>query len=317
MLTYILFVLGFVVLVKGADLMVEGAASIARKMGVSMLVIGLTIVAFGTSAPELAVNIFASLSGNTDIAIGNILGSNIANVLLILGLSGAICPLVAKKNTIFKEIPLAILACILLGIMVHDHWIDGAQFSGLTRTDGMILLSFFAIFLYYVFEISKADNNSKEKTRTFSYSRSFIYCVLGSLGLFFGGKWIVDGAVVIATNFNMSQSLIGLTIVAIGTSLPELATSVVAAYKKQTDIAVGNAVGSTIFNIFWILGLSAIISPLPFRENFSSDVIISILAGVILFLAVLFGRPRVVDRKEGIFMVLLYFLYLAYTIYTK
>lgn len=233
MLTYILFIIGFVILIKGANLLVDGAASIANKLKISSIVIGLTIVAFGTSAPEFIVNIFASVQGNTEIAIGNILGSNIANILLILGISAIIYPLATQKNTVWKEIPLSLLTAILLGVLVNDTLIDGGTFSGLTRIDGIVLLSFFLIFLYYTFGIAKVSGeNSDLEIKQLSNLKSTIYIVGGLLGLVIGGKWIVDGAIKIAELFNVSQSLIGLTVVAIGTSLPELATSAVAAYKR-------------------------------------------------------------------------------------
>lgn len=318
MLTYILFVVGFVLLISGANLLVEGSASIAKKLNISSIVIGLTIVAFGTSAPELIVNIFASVQGNTEIAIGNILGSNIVNILLILGVSSIIYPLATKENTVWKEIPLSLLAAILVGVMVNDTLIDGGTFSGLTRIDGIVFIAFFIIFLYYTFGISKASGeNTDLEIKEMSYMKSSLYIVGGLLGLVFGGKWIVDGAIKIAEGFNVSQSLIGLTVVAIGTSLPELATSAVAAYKKQSDIAIGNVVGSNIFNIFWILGLSAVINPLPFSKDSVIDVIMTIVASLILFLIMFIGKKHTVERWQGVIMILIYIGYVAYLIGTK
>jgi len=318
MLTYILFVLGFIVLIKGADLLVDGASSIARKFRISPLVIGLTIVAFGTSAPELVVNIFASASGSSEIAIGNILGSNIANILLILGISAAIYPLTSKKNTVWKEIPLCLLAALVVGLLVNDALIDGTSFSVLSRIDGFILLSFFIIFLYYTFGIAKVGKEDTDlKIKKYPLWKSIGFIVLGLSGLVFGGNWVIDGAVKIAEYFNISESLIGLTIVAVGTSLPELATSAIAAYKKQTDIAIGNVVGSNIFNIFFILGLSSVIRPLPFNPIANTDILMTIGATIILFLLMFLGRKRVIERWQGIFMVLLYFVYTAFLIFTR
>ena len=318
MLTYILFVVGFVLLISGANLLVEGSASIAKKLNISSIVIGLTIVAFGTSAPELIVNIFASVQGNTEIAIGNILGSNIVNILLILGVSSIIYPLATKENTVWKEIPLSLLAAILLGVMVNDMLIDGGTFSGLTKIDGIVFIAFFIIFLYYTFGISKVSGeNTDLEIKDMSYMKSSLYIVGGLLGLVFGGKWIVDGAIKIAEGFNVSQSLIGLTVVAIGTSLPELATSAVAAYKKQSDIAIGNVVGSNIFNIFWILGLSAVINPLPFSKDSVIDIIMTIVASLILFLIMFIGKKHTVERWQGVIMILIYIGYVAYLIGTK
>ena len=315
---YVYLAVGFAFLIKGADFLVDGASSIAKKFGISALVIGLTIVAFGTSAPELIVNIFASIQGNTDIAIGNILGSNIANILLILGISAMIYPLAVGRGTVWKEIPLGLLAIIVVAIMANDRLIDGGGFSGLTRIDGLILISFFIIFLYYTFGISKAQGaeGPKESNSIHAYSffRSGTMVVIGLVGLTLGGKWIVDSAVVIAQQLGLSQAVIGLTIVAIGTSLPELATSAIAAYKKNTDIAVGNIVGSNIFNIFWILGVSSIVSPLPFSSILMRDVIMTIVATFLLFVILFIGKRHVIERWQGASFVVIYIIYLFFVI---
>jgi cation:H+ antiporter len=312
-LTYILFFVGFAALIKGAGLLVDGASSLARRLGVSTLVIGLTIVAFGTSAPELIVNIFASIQGNTDIAIGNILGSNIANILLILGISAAIYPLAVKRGTVWKEIPLAFLAVIVLAFMANDVLIDKSSSSALTRIDGLVLTSFFIIFLYYVFGISKAEPSDmvEIKPRTRSLLRSCLMIGGGLVGLVVGGKWIVGGAVAIATGLGMSEALIGLTIVAVGTSLPELATSAVAAYKKDVDIAVGSIVGSNIFNIFWVLGLSAVIYPLSFSQALMSDVLMAVVTTFLLFATMFIGKRHILERWQGISFIVLYVVYIA------
>jgi len=318
MLTYVLFVVGFVILIKGADLLVDGASAVANKFKISPLVIGLTIVAFGTSAPELVVNIFASAAGNSEIAIGNILGSNIANILLILGISATIYPLASKNNTVWKEIPLCLLAAIVVGFMANDMLIDGAKSSGLSRIDGFILLSFFIIFLYYTFGIAKVGKgNGDLEIKTLSVGKSTLYILLGLTGLVLGGQWIIDGAVKIAEMFGISQSLIGLTIVAIGTSLPELATSAIAAYKKQADIAIGNVVGSNIFNLFWILGVSSFIRPLPFNPAANIDILMTIGATLILFLIMFLGKKKVIERWQGIFMVMIYIAYMVFLVMTR
>lgn len=318
MLTYILFVVGFFILIKGADLLVDGSSSVARKLNISNIVIGLTIVAFGTSAPEFIVNFFASINGNTEIAIGNVLGSNIANILLILGIAAIIYPISAKKNTVLKEIPFSLLAALLVAITANDVLIDGGSNSVITRIDGLVFLGFFIIFLYYTFSITKSDNDINETpVKELSYFKSAASILLGLTGLVFGGKWIVDGAVKIAESFNVSQSLIGLTVVAVGTSLPELATSAVAAYKKQTDIAIGNVVGSNIFNVFWILGASAIIRPLPFNMASNADLFVNILASIILFFAMYVGKKHVLERWQGIILLLFYISYITYLVFTR
>jgi cation:H+ antiporter len=315
MIVYILFVLGFFILIKGADLLVDGASSVARRFNISNIVIGLTIVAFGTSAPEFIVNIFASIQGDSDLAIGNILGSNIANVLLILGIASIIYPMATKENTVWKEIPLSLLAALLLAVMANDMRLDGAAYSGLTRTDGLALLAFFIIFLYYSFGISKVTGESvSDEINVLSPLKSSLYIIGGLAGLVFGGKWIVDGAVKIAEGFHISQSLIGLTVVAIGTSLPELATSAVAAYKKQSDIAIGNVVGSNIFNIFWILGVSSLIAPIPFKTSSDVDILMTILSSLILFLIMFIGKRHTIERWQGAMMVILYLSYITYLI---
>lgn len=314
MLTYILFILGFVILIKGADLLVDGASSLAKKFKISSLVIGLTIVAFGTSAPELIVNIIASVKGSTEIAIGNILGSNIANILLILGISAVIFPLAVKKHTTWKEIPLSLLAVLVIGFLANDALIDNADFSVISRIDGLILISFFTIFLYYTFGIAKSGFEAETDIKEFGILKSTLFIIAGLIGLFFGGQWIVEGAVAIATALNISQSLIGLTIVAIGTSLPELATSALAAYKKQADIAVGNVVGSNIFNIFWILGLSSIIKPLPFSLATNIDIGMVILASLALFVFMFIGKKHILERWQGAFFIISYVVYIIFLV---
>jgi cation:H+ antiporter len=316
MLTYFLFLLGFVLLIKGADFLVDGASAIARRFNISDLVIGLTVVAFGTSTPELFVNIVASARGNTDIAIGNVLGSNISNVFLILGISAIIYPLSVSKGTVWKEIPFSLLAVITLGLMANDQVIDGDSSSLLTRIDGLVLLAFFTIFLYYSFSIAKAIEGLDEHVpaKATSFVKSILLVIAGLIGLTLGGKWIVDGAVTLAKSFGMSESLVGLTIVAVGTSLPELATSAMAAYKKNVDIAVGNVVGSNIFNIFFVLGISATIKPLPFQTKSNLDIAVVTVSSLLLFLFMFTGKKRSLDRWEGIVSLFLYGGYIAFLI---
>ncbi|MDY6855055.1 MAG: calcium/sodium antiporter [Thermodesulfobacteriota bacterium] len=316
-LTYILFVAGFVILIKGAGSLVDGASSIARRFNVSDLVIGLTVVAFGTSSPELFVNIVSSLKGNTDIAIGNILGSNIANILLILGASSIICPLTVSKGTVWKEIPFSLLAALLLGVLANDRLIDKTDFSVLTRTDGLVFISFFIIFIYYTFGIAQKIEGMEDHMPVKQYGlvKSLFFVMLGLTGLGLGGKWIVDGAVRLALQFGMSQSLVGLTIVAVGTSLPELATSAVAASKKNVEIAVGNVVGSNIFNIFFVLGISSTIRPLPFQSKSNVDIGVVVLASVLLFAYMFTGNKHSLDRWEGILFIFLYGTYITFLIF--
>jgi len=315
-LTIFLFVVGFVLLIKGADLLVDGAGGLARRFGISEIVIGLTIVAFGTSMPELVVNILASINDNTEIAVGNIIGSNVANVLLILGIAAVIYPLSVKRNTTYKEIPFAFLAALIILFLGGDELINNAPVSILSRGDGLTLLGFFCIFLYYIFSIAKDDAPVHKNDESLLPQRKiWLFILLGIVGLVSGGKFIVDGAVAIATASGVSQSLIGLTVVAIGTSLPELATSAVAAYKKNTDIAIGNVVGSNIFNSFWILGISSCIRPLPLLNRNNGDLMLNVLVSALLFLFLFIGKKHMLERWQGVAFILMYTSYLIYLIH--
>lgn len=318
-MTYLLLILGFVLLIKGADLLVDGSASLAKKYNISNIVIGLTIVAFGTSTPELIVSLIASMNGNTEIAIGNVVGSNIVNIFFILGVSATIYPLATKSNTIWKEIPMSLLAALLLWVMANDQLIDGDNSSMLSRIDGIVFLAFFIIFIYYTVGIAKSDTDDSPEIeiQNITPGKSFLFIVLGLAGLIIGGKWIVDGAVALAKNMGLSESLIGLTIVAVGTSLPELAASAVAAYKKQTDIAIGNVVGSNIFNIFLILGISSLIKPLPFTSGSNIDVMVACLASIVLFVLLFVGKKHIIQKWQGLLMILIYVIYVGYLVMTK
>ncbi len=320
--TIILFILGFVLLIKGADIMIDGSSSIARKYGISPFLIGLTIVAFGTSAPELIVSTLASIKGSTGIALGNIIGSNISNTLLILGISAIIYPLLVKRATVHKEIPFSLLAIAAVGILVNDFLIDGSNPDGLTRIDGLILILFFSIFVFYTFGISKVKENIfnkikgelREEPKIYSNYVAIGMVIVGLVGLAIGGQWLVEGAVKIAEIFGMSETLIGLTIIAIGTSLPELAASAVAAYKRRTDIAVGNIVGSNIFNLLWVLGLSSVISPIGYNRALNVDMMVLFGITLLLLFLVYIGRRNVLGRWEGVFMVCLYVFYMGFLI---
>ena len=324
-----LLIVGILFLIKGADWLVDGASGIAKRIGISDLIIGLTVVAFGTSMPELVVNIMSSLQGANDLAIGNVVGSNIANILLILGIAAVITPIAVKTSTVWNEIPLALLAALILMLMANDHIVDKYPISELSRSDGLSFLAFFVIFLWYIFKLAK--QGEKELGDSSQTKRSILsgtaLLIGGIVLLVLGGKFTVDGAIHIATALGLSQSLIGLTVVAVGTSLPELATSIVAALKKKADIAVGNIVGSNIFNIFWILGVSATIQPLRFQPALNVDLGVTVFATVVLFFAVhtgylhhrlFFWKQRehhVVERGDGLLMLTLYVIYIGYLIW--
>jgi len=315
MLVYGLMAVGFVFVIKGADLFVSGASSLARRLHVSDLAIGLTVVAFGTSLPELAVNVTASIRGDTGITIGNILGSNIANILLILGVAGVIFPLAVTKGTIWKEIPLSLLAALLVGILANDLAIDGAGPSCLTRIDGLVLLCFFAIFLYYTAGIARAEGIPAAPHQDVQAAwKTAVLMVAGFSGLLLGSTWVVDGAVKRATSLGVRQTVIGLTIVAVGTSLPELATSAAAAYRKNPEIAIGNVVGSNIFNIFFILGVSSLIRPIPFEPRANVDIGAAIIASGLLFACMFTSKRHILDRREAALFLVLYTIYITATV---
>lgn len=314
MLTYLLFALGFVLLIKGADWLVNGATAIAKKYQISDIVIGLTIVSMGTSMPELIVNILASLSGNAELAVGNVFGSNIANILLILGVAALIYPLPLQRSTVMSEIPFSLMAALLVGFLANAALFDKYQGLIISRTDGGILLFFFALFMFYIFKVARegGEHEVKETYQEQPMLRAVGLVLLGVFCLFLGGKWTVDGATFIASQLGMSESFIGLTVVAVGTSLPELVTSAVAASRRNTDIAVGNAVGSNIFNLLWILGVSALIHPLPFSVLSNFDILMIIFASTLLILSVSLEKNRAVGRISGVVFLLCYVAYIVF-----
>lgn len=310
-----LLLIGFILLIGGAEYLVKGAASIAARFNVSPLVIGLTIVAFGTSAPELTVNVLAALRGSTDLAISNVVGSNIANILLVLGVAAIITPLKVKSNTVWKEIPFAVLGMILLFIVGNDIFIDGDTFNAVTRTDGLEFLALLVIFLYYIYSLAKnEDYGAEEDVKEFSTLVSTGFFIGGLVALVSGGQFLVNGAVGLATSLGVSETLIGVSIVALGTSLPELATTIAAIRKGHKDIAIGNIVGSNIFNIFWIVGITSVIAPIPFTTAINMDVVVGIGASLLLFIFMFTGKRHYMSRGEGVIFLSLYAGYIAYVI---
>ncbi len=317
-LTLLLFLAGFVLLIRGAEWLISGSTALAKFFGISDLIIGLTVVAFGTSLPELIVNLFASAE-SSELAIGNVIGSNIANILLILGVAAILKPLTVHRTTVYREIIFNIAAAGILGVLVAERFLSEGGFKGLDHIDGIVLVSYFAIFIYYTFGRVTTHHESPEdapkKKKTVDFGPVFLKIILGVLGLWLGGQWIVNGAIEIATFYGVSDALIGLTIVAIGTSLPELAASIIAVRKGSVDIAVGNAVGSNLFNIFWVLGLGAIVRPIGFDDTLIIDIIINAVVAVILFLTMTVGRYRhQISKREGIMFIHLYVAYLIFAI---
>ena len=311
MLNFFILATGFVILIYGATLLVNGAASLAKKFNIPGIVIGLTIVAFGTSSPELVVNVAGSLKGTSGIVLGNIIGSNIFNVLLILGISAVIYPLTVKSNTTWMEIPLSFISSLLVFILASDIYLDGADINHLSRTDGIVLIFFFIIFLAYNFRLMKNGSFDEEiSVKDYTKLKSLIIIGIGIAMLGIGGTMIINSAVQVATMLGISERVIGLTVVAFGTSLPELATSVVAALKKNVDIAVGNIVGSNIFNVFFILGTSTIINPIPIAPGTGLDMLVNIGASLLLFVFIFTGKGRKIDRFEGAIFIALYTAYI-------
>lgn len=313
----IVFLLGGLVLILlGANYLTEGASSLAKKLKVSDLVIGLTVVAFGTSAPELAVSVSSALKGSADIAIGNVVGSNMFNTLMIVGCTAFFAPIIVTKNTLLKEIPLCILSAVALLVICNDVTLDGQLMDMVSRTDGFLLLLFFIIFMVYTFSIAKQNQHEEaEEVKLIPLWLSIIYVIGGLAALVFGGNIFVDGATGIARSLGVSESVIGLTLVAGGTSLPELATSVVAALKKSPEMAIGNVVGSNLFNIFLVLGSAASITPLHLIGINNFDLLALVIACVLLWLFGVFYKKRTITRIEGTILVVCYVAYIGTLIY--
>ena len=300
-----LLAVGFVLLVKGADWFVDGAASIAEKLGIPQLVIGLTIVALGTSAPEAAVSLTAAFHGNADITIGNVVGSNILNILIILGLAAVICPMKVARLTAFVDIPVTIVITLLLLLLGYDGTVS--------RLDAGILLLFFIAYLSYLFTMTKkgliVGESEEEGAKIQSVPKALLFTVVGLALIIVGSSLAVDAASAIATMLGLSERFIGLTIVALGTSLPELFTSVAAAIKKNPDMAIGNIVGSNIFNILFIVGLSGLVIPVPFVSAFRFDTLIAAAAALLLLVLAL--PTKRLGRVAGIIMLAGYVAYFA------
>jgi len=309
----IFLIAGFLVLIFGANKLVDASSSLAAKFGIPNIVIGLTIVAFGTSAPEMVVNAIAAVNGKTEMVVGNVLGSNIFNVFGILGICAIIYPLTVKSNTTWYEIPLSLLAALVAFVIAADVFLDNSFENLISRSDSMILLLFFAVFLVYNIAVSKGEKPSETtEIKIYSISKSLLFTVVGLAGLIIGGRLIVTSAVSLAEIIGISNRVIGLTVISIGTSLPELATSIAAVKKKNVDIAIGNVVGSNIFNIFFVLGISGMIAPIVVGKSSNIDFMVNILASVLLFVFIFTGKHRRIDRWEGFVFLLLYLCYLVY-----
>lgn len=309
-------VIGFVALVKGADWLVDGASAIAKQFGISDLVIGLTVVAFGTSMPEFVVNMVSVVEGSTDLAITNVLGSNIINTFVILGLTALVYPIASQKRSRDFDIPMSIIAGVLVLIFVAIQMPFGEETRGIGRIGGVVLLLLFGYFLYNTFRHAKdhpeENELANEEVKAIPTRRAVALILGGLIGLCVGGELIVKSAVDIAMRMGVSEAIIGLTIVALGTSLPELATSVIAATKHNSDIALGNVFGSNIFNVFFVLATSALVNPLPAYEGIELDAVMAALGSIIVWMAVKTNKERAVKRWAGVLLLLVYAGYLTY-----
>ena len=315
-MSYIFLIIGFALLIKGADIFVDGSSAIAKKFGIPAVIVGLTIVSIGTSAPELAVSIIASLKGANGITMGNILGSNIFNTLMVLGVTSIIMPIVIKKSTIRKDFFISVMVSILLLVLTFGSMLFGGN-SKISRLSGIILLVFCIAYIVSLIIATKKSNGVDESEETEEDIKVFnciIKILFGIIGVVIGGQMVVDSATNIATAFGMSQKLIGLTIVAVGTSLPELVTSIMAAIKGENDIALGNVFGSNIFNILLILGVSATITPIAVAPQLGIDLIFLIIITLILgaFMFIDKNGKSKLSRKEGMLLVLIYIAYIVY-----
>ncbi|MCL1837159.1 MAG: calcium/sodium antiporter [Treponema sp.] len=310
-----LMVLGMLLLVKGGDLLVDGASSLARRFNVSELAIGLTIVAFGTSAPELVVSLSATLGSNPEIALGNAIGSSNVNLFVILGITGILAPVAVQRNTIRFEIPFSLFAAVLLLALANFSFLPGNG-SRITRIEGVILLLFFGLFIFFVFRGMKNSGTSagKQPAKTISTAKTVFFIVLGLVFLAAGGEVVVRSAVVLAEALHISKKVIGLTIIAVGTSLPELVTSITAIVKKSEDLALGNIIGSNIFNILLILGVCSTVRPMEYSPVFNRDICLLILGTALLLVAMVTGKKRKLDRWEAAILVLIYIGYAIYMV---
>lgn len=313
-MSFLYLILGIVLVLWGADKLTDGATGLARRFQVNDLVIGLTVVAFGTSLPEFVTSLFAALKGSSAISLGNVVGSNIFNTLVIVGLTALTRPIWVSRSTLTKDIPFALMSSLVFAVLCWDIWLDDAQFNEISRGDGLILLFFFVIFMYYTFSMArnKIDGTGASESVVpvmMPFWKISIYIVLGLLGLVFGGNLFVSGASDIAISLGVSESIVGLTLVAGGTSLPELATSIVAARKGNSAIAIGNVIGSNIFNVFFVLGVCAVISPMNAVSVSLTDVLILIFSMLLMWGFA--STSRKISRWEGAVMTLLYVLYLT------
>jgi len=312
LLNTILLIIGFLALIKGADILVDGSSGLAENFKVPKMLIALTIVAFGTSMPEFAVCIKSILAGSGDIALGNIIGGNTLNILLILGCCATIHPLSVKSNTVRKELPIATVITILLSVLLSDNLLKQGKANMLTRVDGIILVIFFGVFIYYLLNMVRNKVTKEDKKEVLPMPKCILFIILGLAGVIIGSNLVVDSSIYIANVIGISERVISLTIVALGTSLPELVTGITSTRKGEYDIVIGNIVGSNIFNILFVVGTTGLITPVVFETGFLIDSMISVAAGILLWICVF--KQHKLNRAGGVIMLLGYVAYFIYLI---
>jgi len=322
-MAYLLLILGFALLIKGADYLIDGASGLAKSLGLPPMIIGLSIVAFGTSSPEAAISINAALQGSGGIALGNVIGSNIFNIAVVIGIMALLSPLKITRQTTRRELPFALISCMLLLIMIFDITLQQDASNIISRGDGLIFLIFFSMFLFYLFEVASKNscsNNAITEKPVLNRNhdknnlkrKQIAYFIVGLVGIIIGSKFVVDSSIAIALKWGISETLIALTIVAAGTSLPELVSSIVAVIKKETDIALGNLIGSSIFNILFVLGIASVISPIYVEPELVTDAFIMVFLH--LFLLIFALSKYKISRREGFFLFVSYLAFLAFII---
>ncbi|HEX9679160.1 MAG TPA: calcium/sodium antiporter [Candidatus Saccharimonadales bacterium] len=315
----LLLIPGFLLLIGGAEWLIHGASKLAKRLGVSELLIGLTVVAFGTSLPELIINVMAGSRGASELAIANVVGSNITNTLLILGIAALIKNLTVHRLVVSREITFNVLVSAMVLLLAADKLFRGDESSSLDAIDGLVLISYFLIFLYYIFGSVHSRQNARHYVRAGLQSdipKAFLLVIVGSIAVSLGGKWIIDGALEIADWLNVSQALVGVTLVAIGTSIPELVTSLVAIRQEKVDIAIGNIIGSNLFNMMWVLGLSAFLSDLKFSDELLADTVFMLGISIVLLIMLTVGRYKhQLSRFEGTLLITMYAVYLITTVW--
>ncbi|MDY0076553.1 MAG: calcium/sodium antiporter [Bacteroidales bacterium] len=313
-ITYLLFAVGFVILILGANLLVNGSVSLGLRANLSPLVIGLTVVAFGTSLPELVINVFASLKGSSDLAIGNVLGSNIMNIFLILGISALIMPLHVERISIYRDIPVGLFATLFFGLIANGYFLGFDLI--INRFDGFMLLAMFGLYLWFTLKKGKPleVDMDIEKQVPASWNKTLLLIFGGLIGLYFGGEWVSEGALEVARVFGISETAVGLTIVAAATSLPELVTAIVAAMKNKIEIVMGNVLGSNIINIFIVLGTSAVINPLVYQTRLNVELGMVVAANLALVALIYLGKGKRLSRIEGTLLIMIYVVFIWFSL---